>query len=1677
MKKSLKTRVFAILMVLVLCLSLVPATALADEPETGTEISVSVTYMYGGESKSTTVTIECDEGGSPTVFSAIAALHAEFFPGDDGLESTELGEINKFMGEAVGGITVSVNGENATLETELEEEAEIVITTIAVEPPEDEEEPAMPMLSGLELYSAPTITSDASERVLLEFDTTFDGEVENHTTRVPVGHIGLFIKPVMADSDGYRWRAGTKSNDAGSVTNRWPAQSFGNSVVAASGNLGAMRAITVIEILDADNKVVKTYTIDTLRAPSIGSPTFSNGLFTDNITTNGTAKLVLPPDTDTVSFTMSNNPKVTYADGETDGISKDGNSYSVDVAAVPNDGSVDIAITATTTPAAGRYNPTIVITIEKFPLAATPSIFSQTMNSQTFVMLENGNLDAGTQTAFSVTAVASGEITYQWYVSETESSTEGTLVADATEASYKPTLELGTKYYYCVATTDSGEVSSDIARITVLSIEEATPKAELATPGETLGEVPGVTFAQEIGYYYAVDATGVMPLSVNLTDQPEGVTVGYSWAQQFSTNAYASASSAHPFTPLTTTTRLGANYYTCTVRYTVNGKSYSVILPTVYVHVQNSVDYAAAKTYFGTEGTSSAPFPVATIADLNQLRDFVDVGLDFKGYHFEMTANITLSNTWVSIGTSVGGRDYGKTFKPFSGTFDGGNKTITYESGAKPLFGCTREAVVKNLELTGAWVDGNGLLANYVIDYGVSGAHGNGKPTIIIDNVNITGSLKIGGSGFLSGDASGQNLVTISNSMIDAGVVIGVDVSGTSLDIDGVGSFAGGFNGTIINCKSAATVYGKNNVGGIVGYKAQSMGAFDVKNSEFTGSVIATGDYVGGIVGRGHLAGITTEVDSGPNTLSVGIENCLVNGNVTGASYVGGIFGGEPDQVQAWDNNTYFIRNNLFVGTLTGSSNVGGIIGHMNSLNKFNVITNNLYNDSNNVTAGIGKATYVDTSYAAPTAMSGTTYFNTATALPSVSGITKRDHNRTDDPLGANKESLTIAVTDEQVANGTVQDMLNNGEGSLGNWEIGGGSIGHDTNAVVVTIVLSGNYKTLYTVGEPFSAAGMIITATKSDGTSEIIATDAVGVSFTGFVGNVQNVGTVTVRYGAASASYAVRVNNPVALGKETITVTFSLLGDTVHDEPEADGGPHMHMKDNLETWIPAQQYTVNANSTVLEVLAQALSGAGMTWSNRGNYIESITRNGVKLAEFDNGPLSGWMYMLNGTHPTLGVEQQFVQDGDVIIFHYTDDYTSEQGSEQWKDENKAPGGASTPLSEQKELLTAIEPETLVTGGEGVANVPAADVEDAIEAAKRDGKLGISIEPKNTENVTDKMSVTLPTVSVTSLADEDLSLVIRTQLGDLTFDPDALAAIATAAAGQTVTVVAELVDNEKLSDAQREQAGDRPVVDLTVQSAGRTISDFKGGTVTVTIPYTLRRGEVAEGIKVFYMADDGTLTEVSCHYNAATKSVEFTVEHFSKYIIAYELPAVWTNPFADVSVHDWFYDAVKYVNENELMNGISSDKFEPHASLTRAMLITILYRSEGEPTVTQGIDFTDVPSGQWYTDAITWASANGIAQGYGSGEFAPNDSITREQLAAILFRFAKYKELDTAKSADISRFEDASQVSDWALDAMSWANAEELITGRSVVTLAPSGTATRAEAATLLMRFLENYAKA
>ena len=244
----------------------------------------------------------------------------------------------------------------------------------------------------------------------------------------------------------------------------------------------------------------------------------------------------------------------------------------------------------------------------------------------------------------------------------------------------------------------------------------------------------------------------------------------------------------------------------------------------------------------------------------------------------------------------------------------------------------------------------------------------------------------------------------------------------------------------------------------------------------------------------------------------------------------------------------------------------------------------------------------------------------------------------------------------------------------------------------------------------------------------------------------------------------------------------------------------------------------------------------------------------------------------------------------------------------------------------------------------------------------------------------------------------------------------------------------------------------------------------GFALTLTAP--LGRGNAGLWANLYHYDEAGErLTFETSARIAADGSAALRMTHASQYAIVID-DRSHAMTFADVAEGAWYYDAVSYVYANGLMDGVSASEFAPDTTLTRAMLVTILWRMEGEPVVNYLMPFTDVDGGAWYAEAVRWAASEGIVTGVSDTAFAPNDPITREQFAAILWRYAKYKGYDVSigESTNILSYTDFDEIGEYAIPALQWACGEGIISGRGGGILDPRGTASRAEAAAMLQRF-------
>lgn len=242
---------------------------------------------------------------------------------------------------------------------------------------------------------------------------------------------------------------------------------------------------------------------------------------------------------------------------------------------------------------------------------------------------------------------------------------------------------------------------------------------------------------------------------------------------------------------------------------------------------------------------------------------------------------------------------------------------------------------------------------------------------------------------------------------------------------------------------------------------------------------------------------------------------------------------------------------------------------------------------------------------------------------------------------------------------------------------------------------------------------------------------------------------------------------------------------------------------------------------------------------------------------------------------------------------------------------------------------------------------------------------------------------------------------------------------------------------------------------------------KGTTVTVTASPS--KGYVVDAVKVVDKdGKDVAVTGKDGKYVFTMPGSAVTVTGTFKA----ETPAPVALPFTDVKSGNWFYDAVKYAYAQGLMTGTSATTFAPNGTMNRAMIVTVLYRLEKSPAVTGASKFTDVPAGQWYSDAVAWAAANKIVNGYDETTFGPMNAVTREQMAAILFRYEQVKGLENVTlEENLNRFPDQNKISAYAIPALQWAVGQKIINGNADGTLDPTGTATRAQVAQIFTNLL------
>lgn len=815
-----------------------------------------------------------------------------------------------------------------------------------------------------------------------------------------------------------------------------------------------------------------------------------------------------------------------------------------------------------------------------------------------------------------------GKLSYQWYVSSSASSDikDYDKIENAVENSYtiNTTQPQYYRYYRCLV---SYEINTHLYTATS-NVFSARVYPHVADKPVILQQPKDTTYVK------GIPITEKLEIVVQKSNE-FGVKTEYQWYQNRVNSTQdgilISGATENTYSPEIKET--GITYYYCKVKTNIlayiNGDGVKISSEEICSDIA-CVTVTEAPLPWEGNGSESSPYLLKTASDVEALRDKVNTeGFSFENTYFQLTEDITLPTGWKPIGVTKDGRKdlkNGENLNAFSGIFDGNNHTVIVPEGGLPLFGYVRNTRIRNLNIYGKKIAGYGLVNNFE-GVGLSGM------AVEIDNVTLKSGSSTLKSGLLGANktmspyagCSSAFEATVRNCTIEKDVVIGYDRNENE-----IGAIAGRMQGTVEDCVSYATVYGSSYVGGIIGTRDNAMGNCSVIGCKFYGTVEASSEVAGGIAGGGY------DNSTAPNGCKITINSCVSEGTVTGSDKVGGILGGDLYVAQTWNNCTYTFKNNSFTGkvqaTKADAAYVGGIIGFYDSLNRIDDITNNYYAKDCGADKGIGFVRYIDTNCLTHETASGATYVNTekeTTSCPKVEGCGwQTGYNRTDDPLGADQEKL---VSTEGL------------------------------RVYVDSLELTGDYRTEFYLGEDLDLSGMKVVAVISDGTrQELSLTD---LTIEGYNKDKRGEQKLKISYKEAFVELTVKVLKKDA---GTITVSFTLLGDSVHGSAKEDQ-EHTLRKGNLDTWIAAKDYTIDGNANVLELLKEVLSKNGMSCRTLRDetYIAGITKDGQELAEFSNGQNSGWMYTLNGIHPDLGVKEQYLEDGDEIVFHYTDDYTLE----------------------------------------------------------------------------------------------------------------------------------------------------------------------------------------------------------------------------------------------------------------------------------------------------------------------------------------------------------------------------------------------------------------------------------
>lgn len=499
-----------------------------------------------------------------------------------------------------------------------------------------------------------------------------------------------------------------------------------------------------------------------------------------------------------------------------------------------------------------------------------------------------------------------------------------------------------------------------------------------------------------------------------------------------------------------------------------------------------------------------------------------------------------------------------------------------------------------------------------------------------------------------------------------------------------------------------------------------------------------------------------------------------------------------------------------------------------------------------------------------------------------------------------------------------------------------------------------------------------------------------------------------------------------------------------------------MTIKADSGYWFNGSVTIPGEGATVYHALIEALAEAGMSQVGaESGYVRSISKDGKTLSEFDNGENSGWLYKVNGDLPDVGLTSYAIKDGDRIVWYYTDDWTLDPDAGKWY---------------VKPVSSTITPAAAIKDGIASASVSYKDLSEAISAAKKSGEDTVTIMPEIKGKV-NGIAVSLPKSAAANAAKQGVQLIVETDKARVSLRAEVLGELAKNSGSELKLEITEKRAEEVSDKLAHENLDGASIVEVTLMIDGKPVTVFGGKKLLIDIPVDSKRFRAGDTCRVLVLSDDGAAERTSgqCIKKNDALFVRVETTHLSTFVVMRDAAL----PFTDVADTAWYADAVQYVYENGLMTGVSESEFAPDGTATRGQIVTILWRLAGSPVVNYAMRYADMDEGAWYGEAVRWAASTGVVTGYSESSFGPNDAITREQLAAILYRYVKTQGQGfTGMWYFPLRYDDAASISSWADEAMHWCVMKGLLNGTSETTLSPQLTATRAQLAAILQRFCE-----